>query len=483
MKREIKTLIKNFSDRIINNEAALFIGAGISHGSGYVNWKELMKDVAEELELDIDQENDLIEIAQFHENKNNSRFLLNKKLITEFCKDTEPNNVHHIIRDMKIYDYWTTNYDQLIEKVFLEKKLKFSVISDPDMLTQKLIGEEKRLYKMHGDISHPKKAVLTKNDYESYYENWRLFLNEFKSALINKTFLFLGFSFDDPNLRLILSRIKAILQGDARDHYCIMRRLKQGDFKDEVSFTYAQKKFDYKIKDLKINYGIEVVLVDEYDEIESILKAINLRVKCRNVFISGAASVYHPFEEENTNNLIKELAFKLAEKNFKITSGFGLGIGSSVINGALEFVFKKNISIDRVITMRPFPQGIEDDEDRKKMWYKYREEMIKDCGICVFMFGNKVVNNVVQISDGMIEEFEIAVKQGAYILPIGFTGFAAKQIYDKVQENLTSFFDDLVENSDFMEIIKYFGNSEYFNEDTIAKITKTIDMMFNSTLS
>lgn len=33
---------KKFSDQIINNEASLFIGAGVSRNSGYPGWADLL---------------------------------------------------------------------------------------------------------------------------------------------------------------------------------------------------------------------------------------------------------------------------------------------------------------------------------------------------------------------------------------------------------------------------------------------------------
>ena len=58
---------------------------------------------------------------------------------------------------------------------------------------------------MHGDFSQPRNAVLTKEDYETYNEHRALFSEKLKGDLIEKTFLFLGFSFTDPNVDYILA--------------------------------------------------------------------------------------------------------------------------------------------------------------------------------------------------------------------------------------------------------------------------------------
>ena len=41
--------------------------------AGHVNWKQLLKDIAEELGLDVDKESDLVGLAQFHLTNRGSR--------------------------------------------------------------------------------------------------------------------------------------------------------------------------------------------------------------------------------------------------------------------------------------------------------------------------------------------------------------------------------------------------------------------------
>ena len=62
---EINSFIRDFVKDLSENNAAIFAGAGLSKSSGYVNWKELLTDIAEELELKIDLESDLISLAQY----------------------------------------------------------------------------------------------------------------------------------------------------------------------------------------------------------------------------------------------------------------------------------------------------------------------------------------------------------------------------------------------------------------------------------
>ena len=59
-----KKFINDFVIEINSGDAAIFAGAGLSASSGFVNWKELLRDFAEEAQLDVDKEHDLISLAQ-----------------------------------------------------------------------------------------------------------------------------------------------------------------------------------------------------------------------------------------------------------------------------------------------------------------------------------------------------------------------------------------------------------------------------------
>ena len=73
---------------------------------------------------------------------------------------------------------------------------------------------------MHGDISNASDVVLIKEDYELYDLRNQLFSINLKRDLISKTFLYIGFSFEDHNLEYILSKVRILTDGYSRKHYC-----------------------------------------------------------------------------------------------------------------------------------------------------------------------------------------------------------------------------------------------------------------------
>lgn len=64
MNREIEQFISRYLKEIEEDNAAVFAGAGLSAPAGFVNWKDLLRPLVEDLGLDIDREQDLVSLAQ-----------------------------------------------------------------------------------------------------------------------------------------------------------------------------------------------------------------------------------------------------------------------------------------------------------------------------------------------------------------------------------------------------------------------------------
>ena len=167
-------------------------------------------------------------------------------------------------------------------------------------------------------------------------------------------------------------------------------------------------------------------------------------------------------------------------QDFNIISGFGLGVGSSVIIGALQeiYMYTKSVHEDRLL-LRPFPQGIEDATTRQALWKKYREDMISRAGVSIFLFGNKLNDTEIIFANGMKQEFEIAVERHNLIVPVGCTGYVAHEIWNTINQDMSAFYtnvdDSLIaaftklntksDNSslvnDIISFIKLFKNGKY----------------------
>ena len=434
-------LIRKYVEAIREGNAAIFAGAGLSRPSGYVDWKGLLRPLASDIDLDVEKENDLLSVAQFYRNRKGSHTPISQAIVNAFSKDAHANENVKILTRLPIFTYWTTNYDELIEKGIEEANRNPDVKSESDQLSIMKPDRDAIVYKMHGDVNRPATAVLTKTDYELYENKRPMFRTALKGDLISKRFLFVGFSFEDPNLDYILSQIKSLLNEEVPEHFCFFKKVQRIDYSTDEDFGYATARQEMQVENLQ-NYGIQTVFVDSYDEITDILKEIEKASKMTNIFISGSAEELEaPWNKSIAEELASKLAGALVHFDCRITSGFGLGIGSAVLNGALDVIYAEKFRhVDEHLCIRPFPQNISDPALRADRWKKYREDILDETGISIFMFGNKKdgSGNIIEAS-GCIQEFEIAKAKGNLIIPLGSTGYAAKHIFDIVKENITAY--------------------------------------------
>jgi hypothetical protein len=441
-------LVREFTRELHNKNAAIFAGAGLSMASGYVDWKGLLKDIISDLGLDPDSEDDLVTIAQYHCNQaGGNRARLTQTIFDHFIQTKHPTVNHKILARLPIHTYWTTNYDKLIETALVEAK---KVPDTKYTLKQLSVTRSDRdvvVYKMHGDVDHPSEAVISKDDYESYPFRMAPFVSAIRGDLIEKTFLFLGFSFNDPNIDYILSRVRAQYEEHQRHHYCIQRKVSRlADDTDEI-FKYRELKQHYFIRDLK-RFGIQTVLVKDYQDITILLEKITASYKRSSIFISGAAEEYGSLSPTDAQIFLHDLSKQIVSQKNRIITGFGLGVGGAVINGALAHLndIDKTIS-DEDIVMRPFPQIATGGACLADQWTAYRTAMIEHAGIAIFVYGNKrdASNNVI-LSKGMRQEFDLSIAAGVRPLPIGATGYMAEKLWKEVFDDFNKYYPNASPN-------------------------------------
>ncbi len=480
-----KELIEIVEQALYNNELAIFVGAGLSIDAGYYDWRKLLEKPANDLKLDISKEkHDLISLAQFYCNKN-KRSAINELLSASFSSNKKPTENHNILSQLPIFTYWTTNFDTLIEDALKENNKNVSIRKCDKDLQLSYKNYDAVVYKMHGDIQNPAEAVITRDDYEEYGINSRkLFRDVLEGKLLTNTFLFLGFSFSDPNFNFVLSKMRVLLGDNNRPHYYVLKKITKPNkdkFEDEKEYKKALDEYEYdtikqnlEIADLG-RYGIKICLIDSYEKITEILKNILNRYKRKTVFLSGSAETYAPLDTQVAKDFIRKLSLELVKNGYKVVNGYGLGVGTYVINGIAEYCYNdSNIKIEDRLKLMPFPLSAKNNEKLRATWRKYREEMISQCGIAIYMFGNKKKDEKIINANGIKEEFNIAESYQLVNIPLAFTGSMAQELYsekgDMVEKNLnndeieyiTKFYDINTNVDAIIKIINRFNNKEEY---------------------
>lgn len=460
-KREVENFIIKYTEALENNSAAVFAGAGLSIPSGELSWKELLRKNAKSIGLDVDKENDLILVAQYIYNEFRTRNTISNLIKNYIDRNGKINENHEILSRLPIRNYWTTNYDTYIERSLILANKKIDVKRNVADLAVDIENVDNIIYKMHGDITMADSTVLIKDDYEIYDKKNELFISKLRGDLLDKTFIFIGFSFEDPNLEAILAKLRILLEENPRIHYCFLKKVSIKDFENEnlkekeklEKYEYQLNKQELKINDL-LRYGIKVILVNEYSEITEILKKLERKILSKKVFISGAIEYYNSgsyFNEyKKVDAFCQTLSKKLYLKGYKIYTGMGLGIGRSIISGVLSKVYEKErVKLTDELIIKPFPQN-------KELYSKYRKDILKECGNIIFLFGNKLENGEMKLSDGMDDEYEIAKELKLKIIPVGATGFKAEEILKKEKNQELDWLNEIEVNDKMIDkIINY----------------------------
>ncbi|HKM01333.1 MAG TPA: SIR2 family protein [Sedimentibacter sp.] len=466
--RDIESFINNYVKALKEKNAVAFIGAGMSVSQGFFDWKKLLKPLADKLGLDIDEEqHDLTALAQFFvDDQGGIRGELDQILVEEYGKtNMAVSENHRILARLPIQIYWTTNYDRLIEKALLEHGKTPDIKKAQSDLTVNLPKRDAIIYKMHGDIETVSETVLTKHEYEDYNKKRELFSNAFKSDYVSRTFLFVGFSFTDPNLDYLISRIRTTLGQNIKPDYYFIK-------KDTNPRT--QRRQALKANSLK-KYGLNPLWINDYPDITTILKEVESRFLRTTILISGSAEEYGCFGDKRATEFLHDLSKTLSHNSYKILTGFGWGVGSAVINGVLDNMeTERNQNMDNYLIMRPFPQFETKGKNLKELWIDYRKRFIPLAGVAIFVFGNRKnkVTGEIEEATGVINEFEIAYQNGLLLIPIGATGFVSEILWNKV---ITSFKDFFPNHEYLLGDFKTLGDSSLDNSIIIQTIIKIIN--------
>lgn len=441
-------LLREFGGALRNGEASVFVGAGLSAAAGYVDWKGLLRDFAEDLHLDLDIESDMSLVAQYHINRqpSRSRERLHEKLVAEFSQPVSPTRSHLAIAELPLDVIWTSNYDSLVEESFIARDKSVRVNNSSRALVQKGKRKDCTVYKLHGDLEDPSTIVLTRDDYRQYVRRFPSFRERLQSDLTERTFLFVGFSFTDPHLDFILNELRTSFgDGQTREHFVIMRREPRSPRRAKWA-NYERNRQALKVEDLA-TFGIRTLLVDDFDEVPEILEDLGRRLRRSRIFVSGALVKEAGHDESRSEEIADQLGKRIIQEGFDLVSGFGQGLGPFVVSGALEALYEDDVSsIDRRLRLRPFPHT----RSSRATYTNFRNDLISTAGFAVFLGGSKQgKNGKVVSSDGMWEEFEIALQHGLIPLPVGSTGWVARELWAHVRKEWASIMPRTAKKSDF----------------------------------
>ncbi len=436
---DAKAFVDAWSDSLDRGVAAVFIGAGLSRRAGYPDWRQLLRDLAQELGLDIDEESDLAAVAQYSVNKSaGNRSKLSRLIARQFPPRPDAPLPFHVLARLPIRHVWTTNYDRLAELAWPAENKVLDVKYQNNHLSIDDPWAHSVLYKMHGSVDDAAGVVIAKDDYELYRRERPGFLQVLTGDLVTKQFLFLGFSFTDPNIAHLFASIREAFRENGPQHYAIVRRPKlAGGTGSRKRYRIDCIRHDLWVNDLQ-RYGIDCVEVEEYEDIDDILHRVENRLASKSVFVSGS----FPDTPSSSTRLAVEAVARdvgriVAESQKRLVSGYGLVVGSAAISGALGVIMQQSApNLERSLLLRPFPREVPPGTDADDFKTRYRESLVRQAGTCIFISGlRETTASGVETAPGVLEEYRLARDLGRTVLPIGATGGAARLIWQEIDRS------------------------------------------------
>lgn len=212
---------------------AIFVGSGMS-APLFPTWKSLLELLVEELsslqsmsEETINEMRQLISIGKLidvadycrlHVGSNVFRDFMEKHIDFDFDVDQIPGPYKQLIMS-DIKTIVTTNYDRIPEVIGGTRRVYHN--KNTSELNRASRSNSRFIYKLHGCISTDDSIIFSSQDYAKI-RNEKLIQQYMSSLFSTKSFLFLGFSFDDPHLDIILSNLKHNQNSISTTHYALI---------------------------------------------------------------------------------------------------------------------------------------------------------------------------------------------------------------------------------------------------------------------
>lgn len=440
-----ETLIDRVAGALKNDNGAIFVGSGISYESTKVDWFKLLEPLTNELDIKINNESDELPlIAQYIVNQySGNRGPLINQISKAFNKKFNLNEYHKALTTTKVSTIWTTNYDLLLETAFSEFYADVKV--NDDSISRNVNNSEIEIIKMHGCISrsHHNEIIITLEDYEDFLVNKPAISQRLSNDLLKKSFLFIGYSYRDPNMRNIMVAARRLCRNSTQEHYLILKKAKDDD---AIICKEKVRRQELWCNDLK-RLGISTLLIDEHSELVEILVSISQRSRGKSVYVTGS--------HKGGNDLARQLGTVLAdERDVILVSGQSSGVGANVVSAFMEQCLVNNKDINSRMEIFPNPYAANpkysDDPSLLPELKKYRAKLLNSTQVVVIFNGGM----------GTEAEVEVATNRNCIIIPVIVVP------EDRDSEVMKKIFNDKVAMNTIKDV-----DGEYYNKILTGTIT------------
>jgi len=220
-------------DDLVTGKWLPVVGAGMSlnailpAGKKMPLWAGMSKELTDELS-DFASTSILDGISAYEYEFGRSR-LIERLSEVLLIKEAHPGNAHKEFCTIPFDIVCTTNFDFLLERQYdLTPRYVYPVV-DEEQLSINGSSAGTLLLKLHGDLRHPSRLIVTEADYDGFLSRYPLLATYLSNQLITKTAIFIGYSLDDPDFRQIWHVVSERLGRTRRMAYTIAVNARPAD--------------------------------------------------------------------------------------------------------------------------------------------------------------------------------------------------------------------------------------------------------------
>ncbi|QDY83524.1 SIR2 family protein [Paenibacillus polymyxa] len=275
----------------------------------------------------------------------------------------------------------TTNYDQLIERIF-----EFSPLIGNDILLSEPYGS---LYKIHGCVTEPSKVIITNEDYRTFDERYELIRAQLLSLFIHNPIIFIGYALNDDNIKSILKTIFTYIDYNTPEAQKIRNNFLLVEFQEDSS------NIEVTDHDIDMNgfstIRINKIKTDNYLEIYKELASLQLPVSAmdvrkvqgivKDIYGGGNIKVSITEDIDSLRNEEKVLAigsYKTIKYEYQ-TSGEVIANYFTLIEESnvqlLSLIDKFNIATNQYFPIKQFAKIVPELKSKEKLLKQQEEKL------------------------------------------------------------------------------------------------------------
>lgn len=212
----------DLKEAIINNKVIVFAGSGMSKNFGLPDWNKMVIETIKIINKpDLNPFIQLLEKGTTISAIDVLEFLKSdEKKVRSFIKDNfrvdakGDFSLHKKLLQLTEGKIITTNYDNSFELASNHEILPTNPTSKYN-INEVSKGNTPFVLKLHGSYSEPDNCIVFKDDYVKLYsqENDQAAPEKLKALFSEYVFLFMGFSFSDPDINMIFAKLDKVFGG------------------------------------------------------------------------------------------------------------------------------------------------------------------------------------------------------------------------------------------------------------------------------